>query len=199
MKSDSERCAENEKFRKIDEAFRIGDLAVLRAVVEDPDSVPNGPMPLAIGPCPEYAICHSPLPFIRTLLEIGADPNPTDHAGFPPLIAALLCSNPQPGAPGRPDVAEIINCCFRSERIRINAVSTTTPPCTWLLVSGTVVQSRSCSKQGLTLGCERGSMITKRRARWQRRPAFGRSRSCCQPGRRDLQSDRGEPRIICEW
>ena len=108
MKSDSERCAEHEKIRKIDDAFRIGDLAVLRAAVEDPDSVPNGPMPLAIGPCLEYAIYHSPLPFIRTLLEIGADPNPTDHAGFPPLIAALSCSNPQPGAPGRPDVAEII-------------------------------------------------------------------------------------------
>jgi len=109
VKSDSERCTEHEKFRKIDEAFRIGDLAALRAAVEDPDSVPNGPMPLAIGPCLEYAIYHSSLPFIRTLLENGADPNPADHAGFPPLIAALSCSHPQPGSPGRPDVAEIIH------------------------------------------------------------------------------------------
>ena len=108
MKADFERCTEHEQFRKIDAAFRAGDLAALRAAVNDPDIVPNGPMPLAIGPCLEYAIYHSQLPFIRTLLENGADPNPTDHAGFPPLIAALSCSNPHPGAPGRPDVAEII-------------------------------------------------------------------------------------------
>ena len=108
MKSDAERCAEYEKFRKIDAAFRAGDLTALRAAVDDPASVPNGPMPLTIGPCLEYAIYHSPLPFIRALLEIGADPNPQDHLGFPPLIAALACSRPAPGAPARPEVAEIV-------------------------------------------------------------------------------------------
>jgi len=30
------------------------------------------------------------------------------HAGFPPLIASLSCSRPRPGAPGRPDVTDII-------------------------------------------------------------------------------------------
>ena len=108
MKSDAERCAEYERFKRIDAAFRAGDLVALRAAVDDPDIVPNGPMPLAIGPCLEYAIYHSPLSFIRNLLEIGANPNPTDHAGFPPLIAALSCVRPRPGIPGRPDVAEII-------------------------------------------------------------------------------------------
>lgn len=108
MKADVQRCAEHEQFKKIDAAFHAGDLAALRAAVDDPHSVPNGPMPLAIGPCLEYAIYHSPLPFIRTLLEIGADPNPPHHAGFPPLIAALSCSRPQPGASGRPDVVDII-------------------------------------------------------------------------------------------
>ena len=108
MKSDTERCAEYEKFKRIDNAFRVGDLTALRAAVDDPESVPNGPMPLTIGPCLEYAIYHSPLSFIRTLLEIGANPNPVDHAGFPPLIAALSCSRPQPGSPGRPDVVDII-------------------------------------------------------------------------------------------
>jgi ankyrin repeat protein len=103
-----ERCKEAEKFRKIDTAFRNGDLVALRASVDSPDCVPNGPMPLAVGPCLEYAIYHSPLSFIRTLLEIGADPNPTDHAGFPPLIAALSCSHPQPGSPGRHDTLDII-------------------------------------------------------------------------------------------
>jgi uncharacterized protein len=108
MKSDAERRAENEQFKRIDAAFRAGDLAALRAAVDDPNRVPNGPMPPAIGPCLAYAIYHSPLPFIRTLLEIGADPHPSDPAGFPPMIAALTCSRPRPGAPGRPDVPDIL-------------------------------------------------------------------------------------------
>ena len=108
MKSDSERCADADRFRQIDAAFHSGDLAALRAAVAEPDSVPNGPMPLAIGPCLAYAIYHSPLPFIHTLLEIGADPNPADHSGFPPLIAALSCSHPRPGSPGRDDVPAIV-------------------------------------------------------------------------------------------
>jgi ankyrin repeat protein len=100
--SNAERCAEYEKFKKIDAAFRVDDLAALRAAIDDPDSVPNGPMPLTIGSCLEYAIYHSPLPFIRRLLEIGAEPNPADHAGFPPLIATLSRSRPRPGSAGRP-------------------------------------------------------------------------------------------------
>src|SRR5258706_7339916 len=100
--------AEHEQFKKIDAAFRNGDLAALRAAVDDPDKFPNGLMPLAIGPCLEYAIYHSPLAFIRTLLEIGANPNPENHSGFPPLIAALSCSRSQPGSPARDDVLDII-------------------------------------------------------------------------------------------
>jgi len=68
----------------------------------------NGPMPLTIGPCLVYAIYHSPLPFIRELLAIGADPNPAVNDGFPPLLAALSCSRPQPGSPGRGDTLEIV-------------------------------------------------------------------------------------------
>jgi ankyrin repeat protein len=105
---DVERCRQAEKFKKIDAAFQVGDLAALTAAVDEPDSVPNGPMPLAIGSCLEYAIYHSPLAFIRTMLEINADPNPADHAGFPPLIAALSCSRSRPGSPGRSDVLEIL-------------------------------------------------------------------------------------------
>jgi len=108
MKSDPERCKECESSRKIDAAFRSGDLAALRAAVDDPASVPNGPMPLTIGPCLVYAIYHSPLPFIRTLLANGADPNPAVDDGFPPLIAALSCSHPRPGSPGRSDTLDII-------------------------------------------------------------------------------------------
>jgi uncharacterized protein len=117
MESDAERCAEYEKFKKIDASFRAGDLAALRAAVDDPGSVPNGPMPLTIGSCLEYAIYHSPLPFIRTLLEIGADPNPAGHGGFPPLIAALSCTRPRPGSAGRSDVIEVLKLllAFKSD------------------------------------------------------------------------------------
>jgi uncharacterized protein len=117
MEPDTERCAKYEKFKKIDAAFRAGDLAALYATVEDPANVPNGPMPLTIGSCLAYAIYHSPLPFVRTLLEIGADTNPADHAGFPPLIAALSCSRQRPGSHGRPDVLEILELllAFKSD------------------------------------------------------------------------------------
>ena len=66
-----------------------GDLEALRAAVDDPEVVPNGRMPDAIGSCLVYAIYHSPLAFIRTLLEIGADADAPVDDGFPPLIAAL--------------------------------------------------------------------------------------------------------------
>jgi ankyrin repeat protein len=108
MKSDAERCKISETFRKIDAAFRNGDLAALRAAVDDPASLPNGPMPRTIGTCLVYAIYHSPLPFVRTLLEIGADPNSPVDDGFPPLIAALSCSHPRPGSPGRSDTLDIV-------------------------------------------------------------------------------------------
>jgi len=108
MKSEADRRAEQRRFEHIDAAFRAGNLAGLRAAVDDPEVVPNGPMPLPIGCCLEYAIYHSPLSFIRALLEIGADANPQQHSGFPPLIAALSCSRSRPGSPARPDVADIL-------------------------------------------------------------------------------------------
>lgn len=109
MNAPADRCAEYKQFRQIDAAFRAGDLTALRAAVDDPGSVPNGPMPLTIGSCLEYAIYHSPLSFIRKLLELGADPNPVNHSGFPPLIAVLSCSRPRPGTSGRSDVLDILN------------------------------------------------------------------------------------------
>jgi hypothetical protein len=101
-------------FRRIDAAFRAGDLDALRAALDDPDRVPNGPMPAGIGSCLEYAIYHSPLAFIRTLLDIGADPNPPDHAGFPPLIAALTCTHAAPGQTRRSDVDQILRLLLAS-------------------------------------------------------------------------------------
>jgi uncharacterized protein len=106
--SQEERCAEAKKFRRIDDAFRKGDLDCLRAALDDPTVVPNGRMPDTVGSCLVYAIYHSPLSFIRTLLEIGADPNTPAGDGFPPLIAALSCAREVAGATRRTDVDEIL-------------------------------------------------------------------------------------------
>jgi len=108
MASEEERCAEAERFERIDRAFREGNLDALRAAVDDPALVPNGQMPDTVRPCLVYAIYHSPLAFIRTLLEIGADPNAPVDDGFPPLIAALCCTRETPGANQRTDVDDIL-------------------------------------------------------------------------------------------
>jgi ankyrin repeat protein len=101
------------RFLRIDAAFRAGDLEALREVVGDANDWLENVLPPAIGPSLEYAIYHSPVPFIETLLALGADPNPQNHAGFPPLIAALSCTNEHPGAETRSDVPEILTLLLR--------------------------------------------------------------------------------------
>ena len=108
MATDEERCAEAKTLERIDGAFRRGDLDGLRAAVDDPAVVPNGRMPDSVGSCLVYAIYRSPLAFIRTLLEIGADPNAPVDDGFPPLIAALSCTRDAPGATRRTDAVDIL-------------------------------------------------------------------------------------------
>ena len=108
MTTEDERCAEAKTFGRIDAAFRRGDLDALRAAVDDPETVPNGHLPVGIGSCLVYAIYHSPIAFIRTLLEIGADPRAPADDGFPPLIAALSCTRAQPGTTPRADVDEVL-------------------------------------------------------------------------------------------
>jgi ankyrin repeat protein len=66
----------------IHEAYKHGDLEALTALL--------GGQEIKL----EYAIYHSPLPFVRTLLELGADPNYDGHAGFPSLIAAISTERP---------------------------------------------------------------------------------------------------------
>ncbi len=83
-------------------AYTRGDLAAVKAGLGDPPDFPNCRGPVAVGEIVlEYAIYHSPLAFIRTLLDLGADPNYGDHAGFPSLIAALTCAD-------REDMYEIL-------------------------------------------------------------------------------------------
>jgi len=74
----------------IHEAYRRGDLEGLKKLLGEPPDFPNCRGSAGAGDIIlEYAIYHSPLPFIRALLELGAGPNYEDHAGFPALIAAL--------------------------------------------------------------------------------------------------------------
>ena len=78
------------------EAYKKGDLETLRRLLGDPPDFPNCRGPTGVGEIIlEYAIYHSPLACIRTLLEQGADPNYQDHAGFPALIAALSSDRPE--------------------------------------------------------------------------------------------------------
>ena len=82
-------------------AYRRGDLTAVRTALGDPPNFPNCRGPRGMGEIIlEYAIYWSPLPFVRTLLELGADANYGEHAGFPSLIAALSAS--------RGDRAELI-------------------------------------------------------------------------------------------
>ncbi len=79
----------------IHDAYKRGDLEALKAALGGPPDFPNSRGPQGVGEIIlEYAIYHSPLPFIRTLLDLGADPNYQDGAGFPSLIAALSTSRP---------------------------------------------------------------------------------------------------------
>lgn len=74
----------------IHDAFLRGDLDALKSLLGDPPDFPNSKGASGVGEIIlEYAIYHSPLPFIRQLLELGADPNYGDHVGFPSLIATL--------------------------------------------------------------------------------------------------------------
>ena len=76
----------------LDDAFTRGDMDALRELLGNPPGFPNhrptGPLSIADRVL-EYAIYHSPYSFIGELLDLGAAVNYPDHAGFPPLIAAM--------------------------------------------------------------------------------------------------------------
>jgi len=77
------------------DAYRRGDLDAVRTALGNPADFPNCRGPRGMGEnVLEYAIYHSPLAFIRKLLDLGANPNYGDHAGFPSLIAALSADRP---------------------------------------------------------------------------------------------------------
>jgi hypothetical protein len=93
----SDRRESYRRHRAAHEAYLAGNVAALRAALDDPPDFPNcrQPFDLAMGDHPlEYAIYWSPLSFIEQLIQLGADPNYPDHAGFPSLIAALCSRSP---------------------------------------------------------------------------------------------------------
>lgn len=108
MAADERPGAGAATFRAIDDAFRRGDLEALHLAVGDSGLVPNGRIGDSIGTCLVYAIYHSPVAFVRQLLDLGADPNAPADDGFPPLIAALSTGRDVPGSPRRPDVDDIV-------------------------------------------------------------------------------------------
>jgi ankyrin repeat protein len=106
--STSDPCHESRRLLRIDAAFKAGDLAALRAELDDQQGFPNVVVAAGIGDCLTYAIYQSPIAFIAELLDLGADPNWPADDGFPPLIAALACARSTPGSSARTDVHAIV-------------------------------------------------------------------------------------------
>jgi ankyrin repeat protein len=79
----------------IHDAFLKGNLDQLKSLLGEPDDFPDTRLKGGLdGTCLEYAIYHSPLSLIQALLDLGADPNYQDDAGFPSLIATLSSERP---------------------------------------------------------------------------------------------------------
>jgi hypothetical protein len=76
-------------------AFVAGDLDGVKAALGDPPDFPDCPGPPGLSEnLIEYAIYHSPMEFIRALINLGANVNYDNHAGFPSVIAALSTERP---------------------------------------------------------------------------------------------------------
>ena len=106
--TEDERCAEGRRFLRIHAAFVAGDMAEVRAALDDPEGFPNSWAGLGIGLPLVYAIYWSPLEFVRALLDAGADPNGDDSNGFPPIMAALSMLQRTPGSKVRDDVPRVV-------------------------------------------------------------------------------------------
>ncbi len=80
--------------QKLHAAYCEGDLAAIRALLDNPADFPKKMHPfelrMVLGDYPlGYALAWSPLTFIQALLYLGADPNYEVHDGFPSLISTL--------------------------------------------------------------------------------------------------------------
>lgn len=73
---------------RLQAAYEQGDIEALRAELGHPEEFPNIRDECGCW-CLEYALYHAPLPLVKKLLELGANPNYPDSGGFPSLFAAL--------------------------------------------------------------------------------------------------------------
>jgi uncharacterized protein len=71
------------------EAFVRGDVDAIRAALGSPPGFPNSQGPDWVGNLLVYAIYWSPLPAVRSLLDLGADATYEGNDGFPPLVAVI--------------------------------------------------------------------------------------------------------------
>jgi uncharacterized protein len=78
----------------IEAALVVGDLDALRTCFGGNSAFPNVHDPLTGTALLALAIYRSPLPMVRTLLEMGADPNYEPLDGFPAVYAALSTDRP---------------------------------------------------------------------------------------------------------
>lgn len=112
-----------ERHRRFREATIAGDLAGMRAAVENPANFPNSP---TTTECYEYplisALFDGPLETVRELLMLGADSNIDPGDGYPPLHAALRAA--------KRIGLRALNCCSRLAQIRSSAGPTTSRLCT---------------------------------------------------------------------
>lgn len=99
---------DNVSYQRVNAAFVDGDLEALRREIGHLEDFPNAAPDSGVGMPLVYAIFHSPLRFVRELLDAGAHPDGSDGDGFPPLIAALTCAVTTAGATERDDVEELI-------------------------------------------------------------------------------------------
>ena len=77
------------------DAARRGDMGAMRHALGDPPGFPNVRDPYLSAWVLTTAISSGPTELVAALLENGADPNVDDHAGFPPILAALDAPEPR--------------------------------------------------------------------------------------------------------
>lgn len=73
---------------ELHQAFVCGDLEAVCRSLGEPTDFPHTRFECGTS-CLIYALYHSPLSFVRQLLELGADPNEPVQDGSPPIFAAL--------------------------------------------------------------------------------------------------------------
>lgn len=80
---------EQEDYLHLLESLRKGDLDGVRLALGAPDDWANAREAYTNSNVMSLALIESPVPFVRELLALGADPNYEDLGGFPSLLNVL--------------------------------------------------------------------------------------------------------------